>query len=52
MGTFVEVYQVPSWDEHRRQHEHRLTGADREIEAGARALASGPPEVAHLLPAD
>ncbi|GAA1895450.1 MFS transporter [Asanoa iriomotensis] len=52
IGTFVEVYQVPSWDEHRRQHEHRLTGADQEIEAAARALAAGPPEVAHLLPAD
>ncbi|MEV4793719.1 MFS transporter [Asanoa sp. NPDC049475] len=49
---FVEVYQVASWDEHRRQHDNRLTGADREIEAAARALAGGPPEVTHLLPAD
>ncbi|SDZ35191.1 Predicted arabinose efflux permease, MFS family [Asanoa ishikariensis] len=49
---FVEVYQVASWDEHRRQHDDRLTGADREIEAAARALAVGPPEVTHLLPAD
>jgi MFS family permease len=49
---FVEVYQVASWDEHRRQHDHRLTGTDREIEEAARALADGPPEVAHLLPAD
>ncbi|MDG4824417.1 MFS transporter [Asanoa sp. WMMD1127] len=49
---FVEVYQVASWDEHRRQHEHRLTGTDREIEAAAQALADGPPEVTHLLPAE
>ena len=49
---FVEVYQVPSWDEHRRQHDNRLTGTDREIEARATALAEGPPEVTHLLPTE
>ena len=26
---FVEVYLVPSWDEHLRQHGGRLTGEDR-----------------------
>ena len=46
---FVEVYLVPSWQEHLRQHTDRLTGADREIEAQAIAHAESPPEVAHLF---
>jgi hypothetical protein len=41
---------VNSWDEHLRQHEGRLTGADREYERAALGLAEGPPEVSHLLP--
>ena len=48
---FVEAYLVPSWDEHMRQHEGRLTGADRAVEERAQALADGPPEVSHLLSA-
>ncbi|PZG00756.1 MFS transporter [Micromonospora deserti] len=48
---FVEVYLVPSWDEHLRQHGGRLTGADQEAEERARELADGEPEVRHLLPA-
>jgi MFS family permease len=47
----VEMYVVPSWDEHLRQHEGRLTGTDQEIETRARALVDGAPEVMHLLPA-
>ncbi|MEV6632629.1 MFS transporter [Actinoplanes sp. NPDC051470] len=50
-SRFVEVYLVPSWDEHRRQHAGRLTGADQEAEERARALADGPPDVSHLLSA-
>lgn len=49
--TYVEVYLVPSWDEHLRQHEGRLTGTDQAFDERARALAEGPPEVSHLLPA-
>jgi MFS family permease len=49
---FVEVYQVPTWEEHLRQHEGRLTGSDEEAEERAAALARGPAEVTHLLPAD
>jgi MFS family permease len=49
---FVEVYQVPSWDEHLRQHRGRLTRADQEAEERAWALVSGTPEVNHLLPAE
>jgi predicted MFS family arabinose efflux permease/quinol monooxygenase YgiN len=47
----VEIYVVPTWDEHMRQHTGRLTGADQEVETRARALAAGPPEVTHLLTA-
>ncbi|MEH1164232.1 MFS transporter [Micromonospora sp. CPCC 205539] len=48
---FVEVYLVPSWDEHLRQHGGRLTGEDRKAEERARELADGEPEVRHLVPA-
>src|SRR3954469_22548519 len=48
----IEMYVVPTWGEHLRQHTGRLTGTDRDIELRARALADGPPEVAHLLPPD
>ena len=47
----VEVYQVPTWAEHLRQHEGRLTVRDEEIEERAVSLARGPAEVTHLLPA-
>ncbi|MEV6633443.1 hypothetical protein AB0M54_22120 [Actinoplanes sp. NPDC051470] len=43
---------MPTWAEHLAQHEDRLTGADERAEEAAAALASGPPEVTHLLPAD
>jgi MFS family permease len=47
---FVESYLVGTWGEHRRQHEHRLTGADRRLEEEAYRYALGAPEVAHLFP--
>ncbi|WP_406046080.1 MFS transporter [Micromonospora sp. NBC_00898] len=50
-AQFAEVYLVPSWDEHLRQHGGRLTGVDQEAEERAKALADGQPEVRHLLPA-
>jgi hypothetical protein len=50
-GRFVEVYLVPSWDEHWRQHTGRLTGNDRAAEERAQALADGPPQAGHLLSA-
>jgi MFS family permease len=49
---FVEVYQVPTWEEHLAQHEGRLTGSDEKAEEKAEKLARGPAEVSHLLPAD
>ncbi|MEU8219667.1 MFS transporter [Micromonospora taraxaci] len=48
---FVEVYLVPSWDEHLRQHGGRLTGEDRATEERARELTDGEPDVQHLVPA-
>ncbi|MGQ5263822.1 MFS transporter [Micromonospora sp. ZYX-F-536] len=49
---YVEVYQVPSWEEHLRQHGGRLTGADQAVGERARELVEGVPVVRHLLPAD
>ena len=51
-GRLVEMYVVPTWGEHLRQHTGRLTGADRDVELRARALSEGAPEIAHLLPPD
>jgi transmembrane secretion effector len=49
---FVEVFQVPTWEEHLRQHEDRMTAVDRCDDERATALAEGPPTVTHLLPPD
>jgi MFS family permease len=49
---FLEVFEVPSWDTHLRQHGGRLTGADAAIERQADALATGPSRVHHYFPAD
>ncbi|MEU4426031.1 MFS transporter [Actinoplanes sp. NPDC024001] len=49
-AVFVEVYLVPTWEEHLRQHEGRLTGEDERAEEKLVALAEGPPTVTHLLP--
>lgn len=51
-STFVEVSLYPTWAEHLRQHEGRLTGADRDVDAAAWALSTTPPKVDHLFPAD
>jgi MFS family permease len=47
---YVESYLVGTWAEHRRQHENRLTGADRRFEEEAHRYVVGAPEVAHLFP--
>jgi MFS family permease len=49
---FLEVFEVPSWDTHLRQHGGRLTGTDAAIEARADALAAGQSDVHHYFPAD
>jgi MFS family permease len=47
---FIELFSVPSWEEHLRQHEGRMTGADREIEEAALAFSDPPARGEHLLP--
>jgi hypothetical protein len=47
---FVESYLVGTWAEHQRQHQNRLTGADRRFEDDALRFALGAPEVAHVFP--
>ena len=49
-GSFVECYLVGTWAEHLRQHQHRLTGADRRFEEQALRYTLGDPQVAHLFP--
>jgi MFS family permease len=49
---FVELFVVPSWEEHLRQHTGRLTGADRQFEERAEALSGPPSETSHLIAAD
>jgi hypothetical protein len=46
----VEVYVVPSWNEHLRQHKGRMTGADEEQDRQVRGLSEMPPTVVHRLP--
>ena len=49
---FVELYVMPSWDEHLRQHRYRITGTDHEYEERADVLSDPPPEVSHLIAVD
>jgi MFS family permease len=47
---FVELFRVPSWEEHLRQHEGRLTAADQQVEEAALAFSEPPAYGDHLLP--
>jgi MFS family permease len=47
---FVEIFSVPSWEEHMRQHEGRLTATDQQIEEAALAFSDPPARAEHLLP--
>ena len=47
---FVEQFWVPTWEEHLRQHEGRLTGADRTVEQAALGFSHPPATATHLLP--
>jgi MFS family permease len=47
---FLEIFRVPSWEEHLRQHEGRLTAVDKAIEEHALAFSDPPARADHLLP--
>ncbi len=47
---FLEQFQVPTWAEHQRQHDGRLTAEDQAIEVAAFAHIVGTPRAQHLLP--
>lgn len=47
---FVEQFWVPTWEEHQRQHDSRLTGADRTVEEAALAFSDPPTTGSHFLP--
>ena len=47
---FVEIFAVPSWAEHERQHQHRLTAEDQAIEEAAFAHTTTTPRAEHLRP--
>lgn len=49
-NIFLEQFEVPTWQEHKRQHEGRLTAQDKAIEDAAFAHAIGTPRTQHLLP--
>ncbi len=51
-NTFIELFIVPTWEEHLRQHHERLTGTDRDYQQHADALSEGEPVVAHLVDID
>jgi hypothetical protein len=46
---FVELFLVPSWEEHMRQHRERLTGRDHAHHEAASAFSDPPPKTKHLL---
>jgi hypothetical protein len=48
---FIEVFSVPSWEEHLRQHDERQTGTDLQYHDKAAALSDPPPRTDHYLAA-
>jgi len=48
---FVELFGVPSWEEHLRQHRERQTGTDLEYHDAAAALSDPPPRTDHYVSA-
>jgi quinol monooxygenase YgiN len=49
-NRFVELFTVPSWEEHLRQHAGRLTATDQDVEEAALAFSDPPARAEHLLP--
>ena len=50
--VFIEEFQIPTWREHLRQHEGRLTAEDLAIETAAFSHVLGTPRHRHYLPAN
>jgi MFS family permease len=48
---FIELFSVPSWEEHLRQHDERQTGTDLQYHDEAAALSDPPPRTDHYLAA-
>jgi MFS family permease len=48
---FIELFSVPSWEEHLRQHRERQTGTDLQYHDAAAALSDPPPRTDHYLAA-
>jgi MFS family permease len=48
-NVFIELFVVPSWDEHVRQHAERQTETDHSYEERADALSDPPPRTTHLI---
>ncbi len=46
---FVEIFTVPTWDEHQRQHAERQTGTDRAFVHEANALSHPAPRSEHYI---
>jgi MFS family permease len=49
---FIELFTVPSWEEHLRQHQERQTGTDLHYHDDAAALSDPPPQTVHYLATD
>jgi Transmembrane secretion effector len=49
---FIELYSVPSWEEHIRQHQERQTGTDLRYRDDAAALSNPQPQADHYLAVD
>jgi Transmembrane secretion effector len=49
---FIELFSVPSWEEHLRQHRDRQTGTDLQHRVDAVALSDPPPQIGHYLATD
>jgi hypothetical protein len=51
-NRFVELFLVPSWEEHLHQHGDRLTGTDRQYEEEVDSLSDPPPQTSHFIAAE
>lgn len=48
-AVFVELFEVPSWEEHLRQHHTRTTDYDADLAKSAAAYSAPAPAIRHLL---